>query len=66
MVDAVLPEQFKIRMKSILGEEYEIDPKEFLSMGKSTPFEGMKVYGRCICTVYDGKLVYASDKLLNG
>ena len=49
-----------------LGEEYEIDPKEFLSMGKSTPFEGMKVYGRCICTVYDGKLVYASDKLLNG
>ena len=46
-----------------LGDEYEIDPDEFLSMGKSTPFEGMKVFARCLVTVYDGKLVYSSEKL---
>ena len=46
-----------------LGDEYEINPDDFLSMGKSTPFEGMKVFGRCLATVYNGKLVYASDKL---
>ena len=46
-----------------LSDEYEIDPEEFLSMGKSTPFEGVRVYGRCLATVYDGKVVYASDKL---
>ena len=46
-----------------LGDEYEINPDDFLSMGKSTPFEGMKVFGRCLATVYNGKVVYASDKL---
>ena len=46
-----------------LGDEYEIDPDDFLSMGKSTPFAGMKVCGRCLATVYNGKLVYASKKL---
>ena len=46
-----------------LGDEYEINPDDFLSMGKSTPFEGMKVFGRCLATVYDGKIVYASEKL---
>ena len=46
-----------------LGAEYEINPDEFLSMGKSTPFEGMRVYGRCLATVYDGKVVYESDAL---
>ena len=46
-----------------LGEEYEIDPDDFVSMGKSTPFAGVKVSGRCLATVYDGKLAYVSDKL---
>ena len=46
-----------------LSDEYEIDPDEFLSMGKSTPFEGMKVYGKCLATVYGGRAVYVSDKL---
>lgn len=41
-----------------LDEEYSIDPAEFLSMGKSTPFEGWKVKGRCIMTVLDGKKVW--------
>ena len=41
-----------------LVREYKIDPGEFLSMGKSSPFEGEKVYGRCLMTVYDGKIVW--------
>ena len=41
-----------------VSEEYEIDPEEFLSMGKSTPFKGKKVYGKCMLTVCDGKIVY--------
>ena len=44
-----------------LGAEYEIDPDEFLSMGKATPFEGMKVAGRCVATIYDGKIVYEDE-----
>ena len=41
-----------------LEEEYAVDPAEFLSMGKATPFAGWKVNGRCLATVCDGKLVY--------
>ena len=43
-----------------LQEEYEINPAEFVSMGKATTFNGWKVNGRCIATVCDGKLVYHS------
>lgn len=42
-----------------LNEEYVIDPEEFLTMGRSTPFKGDKVYGRCLLTVCDGKVVYS-------
>ena len=41
-----------------LSEAYEIDPADFVSMGKATPLAGWKVYGKCIATVCDGKLVY--------
>ena len=41
-----------------LNEEYVIDPKEFLSKGKATPFVGTKVSGRCFFTVCNGKIVY--------
>ncbi len=41
-----------------LSEEYAIDPDEFLSMGKATPFAGWKVLGRCLMTVHDGRTVY--------
>ena len=46
-----------------LGEEYEIDPDEFLSKGRATPFAGRRVYGRCLATVYGGKAVYLDGKL---
>ena len=41
-----------------LNAEYEIDPAKFISKGRATPFEGMKVSGRCIKTVYGGRTVY--------
>ena len=41
-----------------LSDEYRIDPKDFLSMGKSTPFSGKEVYGRCLMTSCGGNEVY--------
>ena len=41
-----------------LNAEYAIDPAEFISMGKATPLAGWKVFGRCMATVCDGKVVY--------
>ena len=42
-----------------LGSEYEIDPEKFVSNGKSTPFAGWKVSGRCRLTVSQGRAAYA-------
>ena len=35
-----------------------VDPADFLSMGKATPFEGWQIQGKCVATVCDGKIVY--------
>ena len=37
---------------------YVIDPGEFLSMGRATPFAGKTVFGRCLLTVCGGRAVY--------
>ena len=44
-----------------LDAEYTVDPSKFISMGKSTPFEGMKVYGKNILTVCNGNLVWGEN-----
>ena len=44
-----------------LENEYEINVKDFASMGKCTPFEGKKVFGKCVATVYDGKIAYIDE-----
>lgn len=41
-----------------LEKEYIVNPSEFLSKGKATPFEGMKFNGVCKLTALDGKVVY--------
>ncbi|MBQ5657480.1 MAG: dihydroorotase [Bacteroidaceae bacterium] len=41
-----------------LDKAYIVDPEEFLSMGKATPFAGSELYGRCILTVCDGNIVW--------
>lgn len=41
-----------------LEDKYIINSDEFESMGKSSPFEGMEVYGRCVMTVANGNIAY--------
>ena len=41
-----------------LDEEYVVDPAKFASMGRATPFEGAKLFGKCVLTVCGGKVVY--------
>ena len=41
-----------------LDTEYTIDPAEFASMGRATPFEGWKVKGKCLMTVCAGRTVW--------
>ena len=46
-----------------LNEEYTVDPDQFVSMGKATPFEGWKLFGKCILTVCDGMVVYRNKAI---
>ena len=41
-----------------LDEEITVNPEEFLSKGRSTPFAGEKFMGECMLTVCDGRIVY--------
>lgn len=45
-----------------LDESDTVDPAQFHSKGKSTPFEGWQVYGRCMLTVIDGNIVWKQEK----
>ena len=44
-----------------ISEAYKIDPENFLSMGRATPFAGREVFGRCLLTVHNGKVVYKAE-----
>ncbi len=46
-----------------ISEAYKIDPKDFLSMGRATPFAGREVFGRCLLTVHGGKAVYKAEAI---
>jgi len=46
-----------------LTEEWQIDKREMLSMGKATPFEGWRVTGRNYLTVCDGRVVFNSAEM---
>ncbi len=41
-----------------LNADYEIDPADFLSQGRATPFAGWKVNGACVETLYKGNTVW--------
>ncbi len=45
-----------------LDEEYEINPEEFLSKGKATPFKGEKVFGKCRLTMCQGNIVWQDNE----
>ena len=44
-----------------ISEAYKIDPEDFLSMGRATPFAGREVFGRCLLTVHNEKVVYKAE-----
>lgn len=41
-----------------LEKKFTVDPERFLSMGKSSPFEGRELWGETQLTVCGGKIVY--------
>ncbi len=41
-----------------LDKKYIVNPEEFKTQGRSTPFAGREVYGRCVMTVADGEMVW--------
>ncbi len=43
-----------------LNEAFLVDPEQFLSTGKATPFAGHTLFGTCHLTVCDGRVVYRS------
>ncbi len=46
-----------------LETPYVIRPKNFFTKGRSTPFEGCMVRGRCLLTVIGGKIVYSDESI---
>ena len=44
-----------------LNAEYDIDPSQFLSMGRATPFDGARVCGKCIQTIVKGSTVWKAE-----
>ena len=48
-----------------VGTEHTVNPDDFLSKGRATPFAGDRVYGECLLTVYEGKPVYLNPKIGN-
>ena len=47
-----------------LDTTYPVDPEEFQTMGRATPFTGTTVYGRCLMTVHDGNIVWLDQEAL--
>ena len=41
-----------------LDAHYRIDPEQFVSMGKSTPFAGWSVFGKCVKNEFRGNVVF--------
>ena len=46
-----------------LNEKWTIDPKDFVSKGKNTPFAGREVYGKVKYTLVDGEVKYREEKV---
>ncbi|MBR3149622.1 MAG: amidohydrolase family protein, partial [Eubacterium sp.] len=41
-----------------LDAEYTVNPDDFLSLGRATPFKGWKLCGKNVLTVMKGEIVY--------
>ena len=45
-----------------LEKSYMVDPSEFKTMGRATPFTGMELFGRCLLTMKDGAIVWQEEE----
>jgi len=45
-----------------LGKKYTVNPNEFLSLGRATPFDGVTLFGECLLTVKDGQAIIVNHK----
>ena len=58
-------ERFGLKQSGItvwdLDKEITVKPESFLSLGKATPFENMKLFGECLLTEFNGKVVYCKE-----
>ncbi len=46
-----------------LDTEYTIDPEQFLSQGRATPFAGWRVQGRALLTLVGGEVAWADETM---
>lgn len=47
-----------------LSEKHIVNPDEFLSMGRSTPFDKCEVMGKCLLTIKGGKIAYIDKSVV--
>ena len=46
-----------------LDRKFTVDPERFQTMGRATPFAGMELYGVCLLTMADGRIVWREDRV---
>ena len=47
-------------------ERWKVDPSQFLSKGRNSPYTGMTLVGRAACTIVAGSIVYRSGNSAHG
>lgn len=45
-----------------LERTYTVEPSQFVTMGRATPFAGWTVWGKCVCTVANGRIVWEESE----
>lgn len=45
-----------------IDKPYRVDSNGFATMGRSTPFEGWELYGKCCMTIFNGEIVWKDTK----
>ena len=60
-------ERFNIKLNGFsvfdLKNEYAVDVNDFASMGRCTPYEGKRVFGKCLANVIDDKIVFLDEEI---
>ena len=46
-----------------LDRRFTVDPEQFLTMGRATPFAGMELFGVCTLTMVNGNIVWQEERL---